>query len=193
VETFKSEKKFPHVQLALCEHTGDDRGYDMEFVGKCMCDVSDLISGDLALSLHSMTQSRGDIQSMVDALTGCKLYSFGCPGTDLHGHVGLLAPLITANLKELWLNNCKLTDDDVSDLTGIIPKDHGLQRLDIHHNKFTVNGISDITGHLTREHFPKLIRFDVYGMGLVAAEVKEVVERNLPHLKEIEMGIFQLK
>ncbi|XP_022111126.1 uncharacterized protein LOC110990431 [Acanthaster planci] len=190
VQTFQPGIKLPEVHLVLFGRNNIE--YDIGHVGKCLFEITSQFPGKMGLSPCNIFRSHRDVQRFVDALKACKLQLLGCPRVDLHGHVDLLAPLITDCLKIMWLNQCNLTDDDASDLTCILSKCHGLQKLDVHCNKFSMDGISDITSYLTLEHFPNLIRLDVYDMGLDAAQVKEVVKKNLPHLKETETGIFKI-
>ncbi|XP_038070516.1 uncharacterized protein LOC119739607 [Patiria miniata] len=99
--------------------------------------------------------------------------------TNLHGHLGVVAPLVLPSLKSLSLRSCGLNDDDVPDLISLLPVGHGLQSLNVDGNAFSADGVDTLTTHLKNLPLELLLLFYI---GDDAERVEQVVERNLPHV-----------
>ncbi|XP_022086485.1 uncharacterized protein LOC110977033 [Acanthaster planci] len=176
------ERTLKEMEAELCEKvrltlsTDERSSFDDEHVMGQLPNVSNQL---VEVCLYGGSHS--DAFKLANALNRCKrLEHVGLSNINLHGQVCGLAPLAPPTLQSLILIACGLDDDDVPDLTSILPAGHGLLRLDVHHNMLTLKGMKTLTAHL--QGLPKLNTLWHFYDGRDADRIKRVVEQNLPNI-----------
>ncbi|XP_038062351.1 uncharacterized protein LOC119732820 [Patiria miniata] len=142
--------------------------------------------GELGLVMNQ--QSPDEVVDLLKALERCRLYSLTLCGTNLHARVRHVSHILSS-LRLLHLSACRLVDDDVKDLISILPARHGLQGLNLDGNAFSLDAVRSLTQHL--QGLPELRGLRLTNIGLDAECIRQAVSQDLPHLEEIEEGIFE--
>ncbi|XP_038062490.1 uncharacterized protein LOC119732979, partial [Patiria miniata] len=173
------------AQLDIVVHIEAKSWFDVGRVSHSLFCMQEQV-GSLGLDMHQ--RSPDEVVDLLKALEGCRLDVLSLYDTDLHARMGDVSHILSS-LTVLLLCACRLVDDDVKELIGILPAGHGLGWLNLDGNAFSLDAVRALTHHL--RGLSKLRRLSLCNIGLDAELVRQVVSQDLPHLKETREGYFK--